>query len=1204
MKKLLSIVLTLALLISCIAVSPLIQTTAESSLPNLNNNDWAIKDSYKEIFDTVENYQAPGHVNPNIDPADNGGLWLGASNLSGDVNNRAHVYLGNWKTTGEILERNKISPSNVRDFEWKFDYKGTDIEGNGNIRSAFLFHTNDNSKITESSEGKQDAYWRRDYAFSFMVWGSNWSYEGTDANPTKTNDAVPNSISLQVPVYSSTDESMMGKPRPLNYTVSDNIRVPSEDSYLALGKINLSKWATITVKMVGTKITLTVEQDDIKLTKDFTVAQNQLSLAPAGDFAIIQGGNQSAYKNMIVNRPSLIFDSSADTLVQNPGNAEQVVNKEKNTTVGEITTSNGVYTMPVYSSTDELIESSLGEEVNLTDFVWETEFSVNGTNANYAGMAFNFHVDKDRTKYLSKLPGDTGVGIGYKNRQNMMSASVYGDAMGTATDDANTAGTSAVVLQSSNTSSSAVIGCSTAVGKTDNDKDNVRATSYMPLSRSLTVNTYYTIRIVLSGKNLYTYIWETDNKSATLRSVYQTLTDEQYASAPSGDFAVVIDNRAINVKSMKIWDTVDVLRSEEDYSEYTDILAPTVYDFEDNDFGGITQGAGQTSNLSISDDGRLQLGDNDDGNIRVTALNFDGGNETMRDFVVTFDYSIADPASTNDNWLVDRLIFRDIGGTSQYQLEIDRQGIDTNNQNYCTISIIKTVGEDSETVGSASLSRSLNYDTNYKIKLEVIGNVFKVYVAVDDVFTTPALICTDDSFTQGFMYWYHNSGLTYIDNFKLYDITATELASQINTVTSDIKRGMDGQIDSLYTVYNAMHSAQQAKLAVHKTALDKADAELDELEMLGHDINGTGNVDICDLVAMNESLDGNDVNFKNDTADPLLDGSLDSNDISELRNWLLGLKKKITNILCIGNSYTQDTMTYVAQLADSMGIEDLHFAHLYSPGRDIPKHYASALGVFGENYPELLKKYENNSYYQNGDYLYWYETYTKDGRTYKEHTTIKEALLDNEWDIVFFQTSPTGAAFTSGFEKLDKLMDYIRKYEGDDVKFMWHNSWAYANLDYDETIFNYDDNIETTQCTYAAFADENGAYSQDAMHNLIVNKFASLFGEGGIYADSITIDDVIPSGIAIQNARESGIDFKIGDENYWNLTRDGYHLSKNMGRYIGSLTLIRQFTGEELVYSDNLFRSLEDGEPTEDQVKAAIDAVNAAFAQRDALKTK
>ena len=249
----------------------------------------------REIFNT-NNYPAPEHSNPSIKTDTDAGLWLENANLSANLNNRGHLYLGSWKTTNGILSRNKIATQSVENFEWTFDYKGTDTSGNGNVRTAFLFHTNENSDLS--------SYWNRNYAFSFMVWGSNWSYEGTEANSTKTHDAVPNSISLQVPVYSATDENIMGKPRPLNYAVSaDNIRVPSKDSYLELGSIDLSKWMTITIRMEGRKITLIVKQGNTQLSKEFTITEKQLLNAPAGDFAIIQGGNQSAYKNMSIKRP-------------------------------------------------------------------------------------------------------------------------------------------------------------------------------------------------------------------------------------------------------------------------------------------------------------------------------------------------------------------------------------------------------------------------------------------------------------------------------------------------------------------------------------------------------------------------------------------------------------------------------------------------------------------------------------------------------------------------------------------------------------------------------------------------------------------------------------------------------------------------------------------------------------------------------------
>ena len=1192
MKKILSIILTLAIIASAIFVLPLFSTNAEQTEKIENAYDWDIVDTYTNIFDTATNYPAPEHVNTNIVTDTDAGLWLGAANLSANVNNRAHLYLGSWKTTNEILSRNKVTPSDVKDFEWTFDYKGTDTNGSGNVRSAFLFHTNSNSDLT--------TYWTRNYAFSLMVWGKDWSYAGTN-NQAATDYAMPHSIALQVPVYSPTDANMNGKPRPMGgYSkdaTSGKYKHDSADTYLELGDIDLSQWATITIKMVGTKITLTVEQGNIKLSKEFNVSENYLLNAPAGDFAIIQGGNQSAYKNMTIDYSHLVYDSNISAINQNPGNAEQ------NGVGGAITASDDVYTLPRYATTNEIIESSMGYEANLTDFVFETEFAIDNSeaNADFAGPTFNFHVDKDRADTPSKLPGDEGItGIDHNNRRFMQGVGIYGDGM----ELNDTLGTSGVALQSSIHPTTGtpgfVMACQrVSVPKKDGSANYSHAASSVPLSRSLQKNVYYTLRIVLSGKNLYTYIWETDNKAATLCSVYHKLTDAQLASAVSGDFAILNQNRILNVKNMRIYDSVEVLRSAEDYSKYTDILDPTVYDFEDGTVGDLVKGSNLDATLAVSN-GKLQLHDADDTSA-VSAENFDNGNANLKDFIMTFDFETATGYNSVNS--LDWVFFRNVDTRNYYKLEIKRDKRDAN-KNYDYIRIVKRTNGTDEVIGQTSLSRAFEVGVSFKIKLEVIGNVYKVYVGNDQIFNIPALVCIDTAeAVGGSMRLYHNNGISYFDNICIYDITATELASAINNVTEgEIKRGMDGQINSLYTALNGMHSAQIAKLSAQKDALDTASVTLENIEMKAHDINGDDIVDICDLVNLDAYFKGSDDLLKNPTADPLFDDTLDDNDLSELRAWLLGSKKKITKILCIGNSYTQDTMTYVAQLADSMGIDDFYFANLYSPGRDIPKHYASALSVFGETYPELLEKYENNPYYQNGDYLYWYEKYTKDGRTYTEHVTIKEALLDNDWDIVFFQTSPTGAAFTSGFEKLDNLMDFVRSYEGNDVKFMWHNSWAYATLDYDANSFDYDDAVETTQCTYTAFKGEDGNYSQDVMHGLIVNKFASLFGEGGTYSNAITIDDVIPSGMAIQNARESGVDFKVGNEKYWDLSRDGYHLSKNMGRYIGSLTLLRHFTGKDLVYSDEIFRSLENGEATEEQVRAAIDAVNLAFAQREALK--
>lgn len=262
-----------------------------------NTSNYRIKDmnisTPREIFNSNE-YPAPGHVNSDITNSTDGNLWLGNGRISSITTNQDRIYMSSWKTSNQILERNKADTSSVSDFEWSFDYLGNGTD----TRSAFVFHVNDNSKVTGTN-----AYWERDYAFSLMLWGNDWSYAGT-ANKGPTDYAMPHSICMQIPVYSSTDANMMGKARPLGDYPKDETtgkrKHGDSNTYLELGNIDLTKWMTVTIKMVGTEISLTVTQGSIELTKTFTVTDEQLSLAPSGDFAVIQGGNQSGYKNMKV----------------------------------------------------------------------------------------------------------------------------------------------------------------------------------------------------------------------------------------------------------------------------------------------------------------------------------------------------------------------------------------------------------------------------------------------------------------------------------------------------------------------------------------------------------------------------------------------------------------------------------------------------------------------------------------------------------------------------------------------------------------------------------------------------------------------------------------------------------------------------------------------------------------------------------------
>ena len=115
------------------------------------------------------------------------------------------------------------------------------------------------------------------------------------------------------------------------------------------------------------------------------------------------------------------------------------------------------------------------------------------------------------------------------------------------------------------------------------------------------------------------------------------------------------------------------------------------------------------------------------------------------------------------------------------------------------------------------------------------------------------------------------------------------------------------------------------------------------------------------------------------------------------------------------------------------------------------------------------------------------------------------------------------ASAVSGIESsydpyLENLVAYVERYKQNrSAKLAWHMTWAYQQ-DYDHVKFD----------SYGR--DQQRMYS--AIVSVVQNKIAST-GKFSI---------IIPSGTAIQNVRSSF----IGD----NLTRDGFHLEKKLGRYV------------------------------------------------------
>jgi len=222
---------------------------------------------------------------------------------------------------------------------------------------------------------------------------------------------------------------------------------------------------------------------------------------------------------------------------------------------------------------------------------------------------------------------------------------------------------------------------------------------------------------------------------------------------------------------------------------------------------------------------------------------------------------------------------------------------------------------------------------------------------------------------------------------------------------------------------------------------------------------------------------------------------------TSVKDYTNGLK-----ILAIGNSFTVDSMEYLWDICKSGGIKNVTLGNLYIGGCQLDKHYT--------NMSQNLSEYK---YYKNTTGK-WNST---------DKVSILTAMNDEEWDIVVIHQSSAVSGVPSSFSKLEKIIEYINKNEPN-AKIYWNMTWAYQS-----------DSAHASFPTY----DKD----QFTMYNAIQTTL-----QAKIVPQS-AISGIIPTGTAIQNLRAS----YVGDI----VTRDGYHLSYNYGRYTAALTWFSYITG-------------------------------------------
>ena len=243
---------------------------------------------------------------------------------------------------------------------------------------------------------------------------------------------------------------------------------------------------------------------------------------------------------------------------------------------------------------------------------------------------------------------------------------------------------------------------------------------------------------------------------------------------------------------------------------------------------------------------------------------------------------------------------------------------------------------------------------------------------------------------------------------------------------------------------------------------------------------------------------------------------------------------KSVKLLAIANSFSDDCMEHVYGILHSLGVEKIELGNLYIGGCPLTLHCTNLRGD--------LPAYE-------------YRTNTAGVWENKLDVKMSEAILEKEWDFIFTQQYSGDSGIAETYDLVDELLAYVKSKATGDPKYGWQLTWAYAKDSPHPAFVNYDNN-------------------QNKMYKAIVHAV-----ETKIVPRNLA---VIPSGTAVQNARNA-----IGDV----LTRDTFHLTFGLGRYIAGLCVVKALIGLDI---DNV-TYLPEGVTEEDR-KLAVAVANAACA--------
>ena len=218
---------------------------------------------------------------------------------------------------------------------------------------------------------------------------------------------------------------------------------------------------------------------------------------------------------------------------------------------------------------------------------------------------------------------------------------------------------------------------------------------------------------------------------------------------------------------------------------------------------------------------------------------------------------------------------------------------------------------------------------------------------------------------------------------------------------------------------------------------------------------------------------------------------------------------KTLKVLAIGNSFSSDATEYLWDIAKSGGVEKIIIGNLYIGGCALDKHYSNIKASAGAY-----------TYYKN----------TNGKWSSASGVSVQKGLADEEWDIVTVQQASGSSGVETTYAPLARILEFLAQNEPN-ADVYWHLTWAYQQ--------------NSTHSSFPTYGKD-----QMKMYNSILKAYDSK-----VKAEK-SIVGVIPSGTAVQNLRSS----YIGDT----ITRDGYHMSYDYGRYTVALTWFAYLTGGDV----------------------------------------